>query len=114
MVPTFSFGEAFLYDQVKSKKGSWLWTFQTFAEKWLGFAPVFFNGRGIFQYNYGILPRRQNVTVVVGKPIEVTKVTDPTRDEIAHLHEKYVKALTDLYDEYNPVYGNTNVTLVIE
>merc|ERR1711983_396474 len=59
LVPTFSFGEAFVYDQVKSEKGGWLWAFQTLAERWVGFVPVIFLGRGIFQYNFGLLPKRQ-------------------------------------------------------
>ena len=94
--------------------GSRLRAFQTFAEKWVGFTPVIFLGRGVFQYNYGILPRRNKITVVVGKPLNVDQVEDPTRDQIAELHEKYVKALQDLYDEYNPKYGDTNVKLVVE
>ena len=97
-----------------SSSGSRLNAFQTFAEKWVGFTPVIFLGRGIFQYNYGILPRRHKITVVVGKPLNVEKVLDPTRDQIADLHEKYAQALQALYDEYNPVYGDTNVKLVIE
>ena len=88
--------------------------FQTWAEKWVGFTPVIFLGRGIFQYNYGILPRRNPITVVVGEPINVAKVEEPTREQIADLHDKYVKALQALYQKYNPKYGDEKVKLIIE
>lgn len=97
-----------------TNKGSRLRSFQTWAEKWVGFTPVIFFGRGIFQYNYGLLPHRRRITVVVGKPLQVEKVDNPTREQIAQLHADYVEALTNLYYEYNPKYGDTNVKLVIE
>ena len=80
----------------------------------MGFTPVIFFGRGIFQYNYGIVPYRKKITVVVGKPLEVAKVENPSREEIADLHQRYVQAITDLYEEYNPKYGDLNVKLMIE
>ena len=88
--------------------------FQTFAEKWVGFTPVVFFGRGVFQYNYGIIPYRKPVTVVVGKPIPVEKIENPSNDQIECLHTKYVEELQNLYNEYNPIYGDINVKLVIE
>ena len=63
LVPTFSFGENFIYDQVKSENGTFLRWFQELAEKWIGFIPVMFFGRGIFQYNYGIIPHRSNFSI---------------------------------------------------
>ena len=74
---------------------------------------VFF-GRGIFQYNWGLLPHRKPITVVVGKPLFVEKVENPSKEQIENLHENYVQELTKLYEEYNPKYGDTNVKLVIE
>ena len=88
--------------------------FQTFAEKWVGFTPVVFFGRGVFQYNYGIIPYRKPVTVVVGKPIPVEKIENPSNDQIESLHTKYVEELQNLYNEYNPIYGDINIKLVIE
>ena len=114
LVPTFSFGENFIYDQFKPENGSLLQRFQVLTEKWIGFTPVLFFGRGIFQYNLGLLPNRKKITVVVGKPISVEKIEEPTRDQIESLHSKYVQELQNLYNEYNPKYGDLNVTLEIE
>ena len=131
LVPTFSFGENFIYDQVRSGEGkslvfclrlkinmlylgSRLKAFQTWAEKWIGFTPVIFFGRGIFQYNYGLIPHRKPIHVVVGRPIIVEKCEAPTKEQIADLHKQYVEALNQLYTEYNPKYGNPDIKLVIE
>ena len=46
-----------------------------------------------FQYNFGMLPYRKPITVVVGKPIPVEKVEDPTSEQILAMHAKYISAL---------------------
>ena len=73
-----------------------------------------FFGRGIFQYNYGIVPHRKPVTVVIGKPVPVPKIPNPTAEDILSMHKKYVEALQELYDTYNPIYGDKNLKLFIE
>jgi 2-acylglycerol O-acyltransferase 2 len=88
--------------------------FQVWAEKWVGFTPVLFFGRGIFQYNWGLIPHRQKVTVVVGGPINVDKVENPTHEQVEALHAQYVTALKKLYQENNVKYGDVNVSLIIE
>ena len=44
----------------------------------------------------------------------VEKNPNPSADDILKLHSEYVEALTKLYDEYNPTYGDPNMKLVIE
>jgi 2-acylglycerol O-acyltransferase 2 len=36
----------------------------------------------------------------VGTPIEVTKLENPTNEQIEELHDKFVQALVALFDEY--------------
>ena len=60
------------------------------------------------------LAHRKKITIVVGKPMPVEKVEEPSSEEIENLHAKYVEELQKLYTEYNPVYGDPNVTLKIE
>ena len=86
---------------------------QDYLQNVMGFAPVVFFGRGIFQYNFGIIPHRKPMTLVVGAPIKVDKIPEPTSEQINQLHQRYVEALVALYDKYNPVYGDTNVVLEI-
>ena len=88
LVPVFGFGENFLFDTVPNEKGTWLRTFQDWCESHFAFAPAFFLGRGVFQYNWGFLPRRVPITLVVGKPLEVEQTDEPSRELIEETHKK--------------------------
>jgi len=30
------------------------------------------------------------------------------------MHDKYVEALKELYETYNPIYGDKNISLIVE
>ncbi|KAL9963530.1 hypothetical protein ACROYT_G027048 [Oculina patagonica] len=45
------------------------------------------------------LPCNKPITVVVGSPIHVEKVTNPNDEQIQQLHAEYVKKLTRLFEE---------------
>nr|XP_020011003.1 2-acylglycerol O-acyltransferase 2 [Castor canadensis] len=79
LVPIFSFGENNLFNQVKNASGSWLRRVQNRLQKIMGISLPLFHGRGIFQYSFGLMPFRQPITTVVGKPIEVQKILQPQR-----------------------------------
>ena len=49
--------------------------------------------------------------ISVGKPISVVKTDQPTQEQIDSTHEAYVQALKELYEEYNPIYGDPKVIL---
>ena len=49
--------------------------------------------------------------ISVGKPISVVKTDQPTQEQIDSTHEAYVQALKELYEEYNPIYGDPNLSL---
>ncbi|TKR72636.1 hypothetical protein L596_020053 [Steinernema carpocapsae] len=105
LVPVFSFGENDVYTQIRNERGSWIRTVQTKIKEILGFSPVLFLGRGIFNYSFGLLPYRKPINIVFGAPISVEKVEDPTREQVQELHEKYCEALTKLFDDNKTVYG---------
>lgn len=113
LVPVFSFGENFIYGQVPNPEGSMLRRFQDWFERNFAFSPPIFYGRGIFQYSIGIVPYRKPINVVVGKPIKVEQIEHPTSEDIERMHAKYVEALVQLYEEYNPKYGNPDVKLIV-
>jgi 2-acylglycerol O-acyltransferase 2 len=56
-------------------------------------APIFFGG------NYG-LPSKNPLITVVGTPIKVAKVENPTNEDIDKLQEHYTQCLLKLYDDY--------------
>lgn len=63
--------------------------------------------------SFGVVPRRHPLTVVVGTPIKVNKVEQPTNQQILELHSRYVDAVKAIYDEHNPKYGDKNIKLEI-
>jgi len=60
----FSFGEIDLYQQYVPEEGSWIDSAQHWFKRKTGIAPVMFFGRGIFNYSFGLIPKRRPVTVV--------------------------------------------------
>jgi len=113
LVPTFSFGEAHIYNILPQPEGSLIRNLQEKVRHVVGFAPVLFFGRGMFQYNFGLLPFRRPVYVVVGQPIPVQENPNPSAEEIGRVHSQYIEGVKALYDEYNKVYGNVNIKLNI-
>ncbi|XP_077987282.1 2-acylglycerol O-acyltransferase 1-like [Glandiceps talaboti] len=104
LVPVYSFGETDIYEQVPNPEGSLLRKLQLNLQRFLGFAPPIFSGRGIFNYTFGIIPRRRPINTVVGAPIPVKKMTHPTDEDINKLHEIYVRELKHLFDEHKVKY----------
>lgn len=64
MVPVFTFGETDIYNQVNNPQGSVLRWVQNNLKKLTGVAPIIPVGRGIFQYNYGLVPLRRPLNTV--------------------------------------------------
>ena len=66
LVPTFSFGELSLFsNMLLNPKGSFVRNLQEkICDKITWPFPILFSGRGIFQYSFGLLPKRHPITVV--------------------------------------------------
>ncbi|KAF8791446.1 2-acylglycerol O-acyltransferase 2-like [Argiope bruennichi] len=105
LVPVFAFGENDIFQQVENPKGSPLRQFQDKLKSFLGFSAPLFRGRGMFQYNYGLLPYRKPITVIIGKPIDVEKISEPTEEDVKTLHQKYIDDLTSLFEEHKKKYA---------
>lgn len=115
LVPVLSFGENDVYSQGEFDENSTIRKFQKSFTKKVHFSPPLFYGRGIFQYTFGLIPYRKPITTVVGKPIEVVKTEgEPTKEEIAELHQLYCKTLNALYDEHKEKYGFKEVPMNIK
>ncbi|KAF8384207.1 hypothetical protein PRIPAC_73349 [Pristionchus pacificus] len=105
LVPCFGFGENDLYLQAANEKGTFLRQFQTWFKNIAGFSPPLFHGRGIFNYNAGLLPFRHDLNTVLGAPIPVEKTLNPTPEQINDLHSLYIKRLVELFEEHKQKYG---------
>ena len=104
LVPVFSFGETDIYDQLYGSEGSFLKSAQHYIRKTIGIAPIILMGRGFFQYSFGIIPRRKPITVVVGSPLELPKISEPTTEQIDEYHEKFIKHLVELFQTHKHKY----------
>jgi len=106
LVPVISYGETDVFDQVPNPEGSPLRNFQNSLQKKLGFSMPFFHGRGIFNYDFGLLPHRCPIDVFVGDAIDCPK-TDPKNEELLHsrvdeYHTIYCKKLKQLFEGNKP------------
>lgn len=63
LVPVFSFGENYVYNPINGRVLLWI---QKKLRKILGYTLCLFNGRGFFQYSFGLLPHQRPI-VTVGK-----------------------------------------------
>ena len=47
----------------------------------------------------------QVISSIVGEPLPVEKVTNPTERQLDELHARYLERLMDLYKKFSPLYG---------
>lgn len=116
LVPVISFGEVDIFDQPSNEPGTKIRAYQDFVKKWTGVGPAFFYGRGFSAKSFGLIPHRNQITTVVGAPLDVIKNPTPAREEVDQLHEKYVQAITKLFEDNKHKYAKNpeNVKLIIE
>ncbi|XP_071233952.1 2-acylglycerol O-acyltransferase 2-A-like isoform X2 [Salvelinus alpinus] len=105
LVPVFSFGENELFDQMTNPAGSPLRWLQDHLQRLMGVALPMFTGRGVFQYSFGLLPYREPIHTVVGRPIPVVQTPSPTKDDIDGLHSLYLEGLTTVFEDNKDSYG---------
>lgn len=116
LVPVFSFGENDIYNQPSNEPGTALRKFQDFIKTFLGITPPIVNGRGFFQYSFGLIPLRIPIATVVGAPIDVIKNQSPTDKEIDELHKKFVESLAKLFSDHKSEFTSVHdeIQLILE
>jgi 2-acylglycerol O-acyltransferase 2 len=100
LVPVLAFGENNLYDQLRPREHPLVHKLQMFVLKVWKFTLPFLHGRGIFNYDVGLMPYRRPLNVVVGAPIKVAQAPAVDPAEINRLHDLYVAELQKLWDRY--------------
>ncbi|KAK3330409.1 diacylglycerol acyltransferase-domain-containing protein [Apodospora peruviana] len=102
LVPVLAFGENDLYDQVNPETHPRLRQVQMYVLRTLKFTLPFLHGRGIFNYDVGLMPYRRPLNIVVGKPIKVTQARNGMFEpqEVDRLHGLYVAELTKMWETY--------------
>jgi len=97
VVPVYCFGENQTYDNIQG-----MWNFRLWLNK-LGIPAIIVFGSWFFP----LLPKRDDprgIRVVVGKPIVLPKINNPSRDEVRHWHDKYIAALIRIFEEHKEEY----------
>ncbi|KAM8954312.1 diacylglycerol O-acyltransferase 2-like [Pelodytes ibericus] len=106
LVPSFSFGENDLYQQIHFAEGSIFRAAQCKFQKLFGFAPCFFYGRGLTScQSKGFLPYSRPITTVIGEPVTVPQIKDPSPQTIDQYHDMYKRSLLKLFHEHKTKYG---------
>lgn len=114
LIPSYAFGEGQTFDTIRPPPGSILDKAQQFCLKYLQIGVPIVKGAARFHY-FLVMPKRVPITAVYGKPIPVSKIVNPSREEVNELHEKYVQGLVELFDANKEIYlGDKNAKLIIE
>ncbi|KAH9951101.1 DAGAT-domain-containing protein [Amylocystis lapponica] len=110
LVPVFSFGEndasrftcisLAIYQQMPNEKGTTVYTLQKKFQNMFGFTLPLFHGRGLLNYNLGLMPYRRRIVAVIGRPIHVKRCEKPTLEEITHVQTQYIEELMHIWHTY--------------
>merc|ERR1711871_821552 len=91
LVPVLCYGENEIFDQADNPKGSLLRLIQDFTRKYFTFSVPLVHGRGVFNYDFGLMPHRRAVTAVVGSAIKLPgQAHEPSEEEINKYHKLYI------------------------
>ncbi|KAH9983907.1 DAGAT-domain-containing protein [Russula compacta] len=107
LVPVFSFGENDIYEQMPNEKGTTLYKIQKKFQNVFGFTLPLFHGRGILNYNWGLLPYRRQIIAVIGRPVHVKKTDNPTVRQIREVQEAYITELLRIWNTYKDEFART-------
>ena len=100
LVPVLGFGENSLYDQLSPQTHPMVHRFQMLCLRVFKFTLPALHGRGVLNYDIGLMPYRRPVNIVVGKPVSVERSAVPDQEEIDRVHALYVAELRKLWDAY--------------
>ncbi|RHN41802.1 putative diacylglycerol O-acyltransferase [Medicago truncatula] len=103
LVPVFCFGQTNIYKWWKAS-GKLI---QNLASSMKIFPLIFWGKFG------SPVPFKNPLYVVVGKPIQVEKIPEPTSEQVAKVHSEFVEALQELFERHKTQAGCTNLELKI-
>jgi 2-acylglycerol O-acyltransferase 2 len=105
LIPVLAFGENELYNQVQPDQHPMIHKAQLIMKKLLGFTIPLFHARGVFNYDFGMMPYRRPLNVVVGRPIKVIQKAEPQEDYLNQVHGLYTEELERIWEEWKDVFA---------
>lgn len=114
LVPVISFGENNVYKAIDCQNFSP--PIKRLIAKYINKNHLILNGRGFFQYSFGIVPVRSPVVTVVGGAINLKKTPNPSIEEIERVHKDFCTKLTELFEthkiKYVENYENVHLEII--
>ncbi|XP_012316240.1 acyl-CoA wax alcohol acyltransferase 2 [Aotus nancymaae] len=105
LIPTYAFGETDLYDQHIFTPGGFVNRFQKWFQSMVHIYPCAFYGRGFTKNSRGLLPYALPITTIVGEPLQMPKIENPSQEIVAKYHALYIEALCKLFDQHKTKFG---------
>ncbi|KAJ7102983.1 DAGAT-domain-containing protein [Mycena crocata] len=109
LVPVFSFGENDIYEQMPNERGTTVYKLQEKFKSVFGFTLPLFHGRGLLNYNLGLMPYRRQIVAVIGRPIHVTQTENPSLEEVMRMQKLYIEELERIWNTYKDVFAKARV-----
>ncbi|KAG1863551.1 diacylglycerol acyltransferase-domain-containing protein [Suillus subalutaceus] len=109
LVPVFSFGENDIYNQMPNEKGTTIYALQKKFQNMFGFTLPLFHGRGLLNYNLGLMPYRRRIVSVIGRPIHVQRCEKPSLEEVERVQRMYIEELTRIWNSYKDEFAKTRL-----
>jgi len=102
VVPAYCFGSSDLYHTSRLFHGLRVWLVRTLRIA----LPLYSGGWGMFAYPTPRgFPRAVPNNVVFGDPISFAQNGDPSKEEVQRCHERFIAALTVLFDTHKAEWG---------
>lgn len=115
LVPAIGFGENDLYDQLSPRSHPMVHKFQMIVLRLFKFTIPAVYGRGLLNYDVGLLPYRRPVNIVMGKPIKIQQPhgTQPSQEDIDRYHDLYINEVERLFETYKNQFSKEKLELQI-
>ena len=112
LVPVLAFGENDLYDQLRPNTHPTVHKVQMLVLKVFKFTVPALHGRGLLNYDVGLMPYRRPVNIVVGRPIQVDRAhgPQPAQEDVERLHGLYVTEVEKLWETYKDQFAQSRTS----
>ncbi|KLO19104.1 diacylglycerol-acyltransferase [Schizopora paradoxa] len=105
LVPVFSFGENDIFEQMPNQRGTMTYKLQKRFQAMFGFTLPLFHGRGMLNYNLGLMPYRRRIVSVIGRPVNVVQCDKPTLEQIHEVQKRYIDELFRIWETYKDAFA---------
>ena len=101
LCPVYCFGENQTYNNIQG-----LWNYRLWLNK-LGLPAIFVFGSWLGP----LLPKRDDrgIRIVVGEPIVLPTLSDPSREDVQHWHNKYIAGLIQTFEDHKEEYYSSDI-----